>query len=118
MEFILDHWYLIVAGVVVVACIIWAAYRFFGLPTKEQVGKVKEWLLYAVTEAERQLGGGTGQLKLRSVYDLFIQRFPSLTRVVSFALFSSWVDEALEVMRDMLEKNTAVKTLVEGGVEK
>mgnify|MGYP000840045992 CR=1 FL=1 len=76
--------------------------------------RVKEWLLWAVTEAEKDLGGGTGKLKLRQVYDLFVQRFPWLAKAVSFELFSSLVDEALEEMREMLDNNQAVKAFVEG----
>ena len=39
----------------------------------------KEWLLFAVTEAEKSLGGGTGELKLHVTYDAFIKRFPLLS---------------------------------------
>ena len=84
------------------------------LPTEAQLAKVKEWLLWAVTEAEKDLGGGTGKLKLRQVYDLFVTRFPWLAKLVSFELFSDMVDEALEQMREMLDTNEAVKAFVEG----
>ena len=73
--------------------------------------------MYAVTEAEIDLGGGTGQLKLRMVYDMFVSRFPSIAKIVSFATFSVWVDDALVVMRSLLEKNEAVQTLVLGQTE-
>ncbi len=71
--------------------------------------------MWAVTEAEKDLGGGTGKLKLRQVYDLFVTRFPWLAKIVSFELFSGMVDDALEEMREMLAQNKAVKELVEGG---
>ena len=74
----------------------------------------REWLLWAVTEAEKELGGGTGKLKLRQVYDLFVTRFPWLARIVPFDLFSSMVDDALEEMREMLKTNQAVKAHVNG----
>lgn len=118
MEFIIENWLIIV---VAVACLTVAGvviYRYFGLPTDKQLDKVREWLLWAVTEAEKDLGGGTGKLKLRQVYDLFVTRFPWLARVVPFALFSEMVDDALEEMRELLATNTAVKTLVEGGAGK
>lgn len=114
MEFIINNWYIILALVVVLVCAGIAVYRFAGLPTEAQLKKVREWLLYAVTEAEKELGGGTGQLKLRTVYDLFIQRFPWLVQVIPFETFSGLVDEALEEMRKMLAQNQAVKALVEG----
>ena len=55
------------------------------------------------------LGSGTGQLKLRMVYDMFVQRFPWLARLISFEKFAGLVDEALVEMRNMLAKNAAVR---------
>lgn len=115
MDFIVNNWYIIVAILAALAVAGVIAYRYFKLPSTEQLAKVREWLLYAVTEAERELGGGTGKLKLRQVYDLFVTRFPWLAKIVSFELFSGLVDDALDEMREMLKSNTAVKALVEGG---
>lgn len=114
MEFILENWPVIVAAIAVVAVAAVAVARFVGLPTEAQLSKVREWLLWAVTEAEKDLGGGTGKLKLRQVYDLFVTRFPWLAKLVSFELFSDMVDDALEEMREMLDTNQAVKAFVEG----
>lgn len=114
MEFILENWPIIVAVIAVVAVAAVAVARFVGLPTDAQLSKVREWLLWAVTEAEKDLGGGTGKLKLRQVYDLFVTRFPWLAKLVSFELFSDMVDDALEEMREMLDTNQAVKAFVEG----
>ncbi len=118
MEFITDYWYIIIAIAAIAGVIGAATYRFVKLPTSEQLQKVREWLLYAVTEAEAALGGGTGQLKLRYVYNLFATKFPWLVKMVSFETFSGLVDDALDDMRAMLEKNSAVKTLVEEGAVK
>ena len=68
-------------------------------------GKAKEWLKWAVCVAEEELGTGTGQLKLRMVYDMFVEKFPALASVLPFNIFSKWVDLALEWMREMLDKN-------------
>ena len=113
VKFLVENWYLLIAGVGVAAAAVFMLYHFFKLPTKEQIAKIKEWLLYAVTEAEKELGGGTGQLKLRQVYDLFVQRFPAVAAVISFDTFSGWVDEALEQMREMLAKNEHAAAYVE-----
>lgn len=115
MEFIITYWYIILTVIAILVMAGVAVYRYLGLPREEQLAKVREWLLWAVTGAEKELGGGTGKLKLRQVYDLFVMRFPWLVRVVSFDLFSDMVDDALEEMRSMLQTNTAVKVLVEGG---
>lgn len=114
MEFIINYWYIIVAAIAALVVAGVAIYRYFGLPSDAQLAKVREWLLWAVTEAEKELGGGTGKLKLRQVYDLFVTRFPWLARIVPFDLFSSMVDDALEDMREMLKTNQAVKAHVSG----
>lgn len=115
MDYIIDNWYIILIFALFVVLAVCAVYRFAKQPTTEQLAKVREWLLWAVTEAERELGGGTGRLKLRQVYDLFIVRFPWLAKVVPFNLFSDLVDDALVEMRDLLAKNNAVQDYVEGG---
>lgn len=115
MDFIVNNWYIILAIIVLLVGGGFAVCRFAKLPRAEQLAKVKEWLLWAVTEAEAALGGGTGQLKLRYVYDLFVEKFPWLVKVISFELFSGLVDDALVDMREMLEKNAAVKAIVEEG---
>lgn len=115
MEFIVNNWYIILALAAALGVAAVYVYRYFNLPSEAQLAKVREWLLWAVTGAEKELGGGTGKLKLRQVYDLFVVRFPWLVRVVPFELFSSMVDDALDDMRKMLESNPAAKALVEGG---
>lgn len=114
MQFFIDYWYLIVAGVTVVAIGGYSVYVFVKKPSNAQLQSVKEWMLWAVTKAEKELGSGTGKLKLRYVYDMFITKFPWLDDVISFEMVSMMVDEALEEMRTMLEKNKAVNEYVNG----
>lgn len=113
MDFLIENWYIIVAGIAVLVAALVAIKHYWGLPTAQQIVAIKEWLLWAVVQAEADLGGGTGQLKLRYVYDLFVTQFSWAAKVVSFELFSSMVDEALDRMREMLETNPAVAALVE-----
>lgn len=65
----------------------------------------KDWLVWAVTEAEATFGSGTGQLKLRYAYELAIKRYPTIAKFIPFSLFSKLVDEALVIMRKMIENN-------------
>lgn len=65
----------------------------------------KNWLVWAVAEAESMFGSKTGKLKLRYAYELAIERFPVLAKLIPFAVFSKLVDGALDVMRDMIENN-------------
>lgn len=103
MQFIINHWYFIVFVIAVFAIM-------FTQPTK-----IKEWLVYATTQAEKELGGGTGQLKLRAVYDMFVTKFPWLSKIIPFSFFSYLVDEALKEMNNMLDTNSAVASYVIGG---
>lgn len=112
MNTVIDNWALIVALVCIVVTVAVAITGFFNQPTKQQLAKVKEWLLYAVTMAEKELGSGTGKLKLRYVYDLFLTKFSWLARLITFEQFSVLVDEALEEMKRLLESNTSVQQLV------
>ena len=115
MNFLLNNWQVLVAIVAVVAIAGLALYNFATLPREAQLNKVKEWLLWAVVEAEKTFGSGTGILKLRYVYDLFLGRFPALVKVVSFEKFSVLVDSALDKMRDLLDNNEKIEAYVEEG---
>ena len=90
--------------------IVAAAYKLFG------IDKIRSWLLWAVTQAEKEFGSGTGKLKLAFVYDMFIAKFPKLQIIVPFKLFSALVDQALAVMKEML-KNERILALIEKGGE-
>lgn len=112
MEFITDNWYVVLAAVAAVAVVIYLVIKFFKLPRESQIAKIKEWLLFAVTEAEKEFGSGTGQLKLRYVYDMFVTKFPYLVKFVSFELFSDLVDKALVEFKKLFNTNKAVKQYI------
>lgn len=112
MKFIVENWYIIVAAVAALAVIIYLLMKFFKLPRAAQIAKVKEWLLFAVTQAEKEFGSGTGQLKLRYVYDMFVTKFPYLVQFISFEFFSDLVDKVLVEFKKMFNTNVAVKQYV------
>ena len=91
-----------------------AIYKFIQSGKEHQITKVKEWLLFAVIQAEKELGGGTGQVKLRYVYDMFVSKFKFVQMLVSFEEFSEMVDDSLDIMRGMLSTNNKVKEYVGG----
>ena len=76
-------------------------------------GNIQEWMLWAVTDAENYLGSGTGKLKLRYVYDKCVEKFPAVKYLLPFSIFSTWVDEALVLMRDEIEKNPHIAAFAE-----
>lgn len=94
----------ILAGLIIILLLV------YGIMTN----KVKEWLKYAVTMAEKELGSGTGQLKLREVYDWFLEMFPVFGKIVPFSIFSKWVDLALDWMREQLKNNDNISVFVNG----
>ena len=104
---------IIALGIIgLIGIVIAAIYYFMTLSKDKQIQMVKNWLLLAVVEAEKALGSGTGQLKLRYVYDLFITRFKYLSLVISFPQFSMLVDEALDTMRNMIANNKQVEQYI------
>lgn len=104
MEWLMNNWYNILFVIVAAVAVIYGV----------SAGKAKEWLKWAVCYAEEELGTGTGQLKLRMVYDMFVDRFPALASILPFKIFSKWVDLALEWMREQLEKNENIRMMIEG----
>lgn len=124
MNFIVENWYFIVLAVAVLIVSGIGIYTFINYPTNDKIKKVKEWLLYAVMEAEKEFGSSTGQIKLRYVYDLFIAKFPAISKVISFESFSLLVDEALEQFKKLLisnktlQKKTYGSELDEAGIKK
>ena len=88
------------------------AFWFYKQEKSKQLEMIRQWLLLAVIEAEKQLGGGTGAVKLRYVYDMFIKRFGFISKIITFEQFSALVDEALEVMRLMIQQNQNVAAYI------
>lgn len=85
---------------------------FARLPRSERIQNVKEWLLYAVIEAEKELGEKTGALKLRLVYDRAVEKFTWISTLITFETFSEWVDEALDKMKSMLQDNAVIANYI------
>lgn len=81
------------------------------------VNGFKNWLVWAVSEAEATFGSKTGKLKLRYAYELAVSRFPMVAKFIPFALFSKLVDSALDVMRDMIENNKNIADAITDEIE-
>ena len=112
LDFLYNYWWIIIIAIAAIVVLGFLIYKFIKMPIANQIVKIKEWLLYAVAQAEKELGGGTGQLKLRYVYDLFIKTFPVLSNLISFNYFSNLVDIVLETFNQILDTNKQVDTYV------
>ena len=102
-----ENWYVIFAIIVFVIAGVVVIIRNMSM------GKMKEWLKYAVSLAEKELGSGTGQLKLRQVYDSFVSKYKWISVLISFDKFSELVDEALVWMRTEMDENQKIKNYIE-----
>ena len=109
---LIGYWLLFMALILISIIIIYGVYVFIKMPSDEQLNKVREWLLYAVTQAEKDLGGGTGKIKLRYVYDKFLIKFPYLIQVISFEDFELLVDQTLIQFRALLSSNQSLQNYV------
>lgn len=80
---------------------------------KKQAAEV---LLYLVTQAEAQLGAGTGQLKYSAVTMWLYEQLPGTARLLLPArVIDRMIEDAVEYMRGYLEENVNAKMIVEGG---
>ncbi len=94
-----------------------SVYKFMKLSKQQQIENIKQWLVFACLEAEKMLGGKTGQVKLRYVYDLFVSKYKFISCLIPFDTFSKWVDDSLIDMRNMISTNEAIRKIVEGGIK-
>ena len=115
LGFVMNNWLTIILSIAALAVFVVKVVQFVRSPSDKQIENLKEWLKLAVTEAEAALGSGTGQLKLRDVYDMAVEKFPWVGEFITFETFSTWVDEALEWMNNQLESNEKVKAYVVDG---
>lgn len=103
----------ILLGIIAVVAVAFFIAWFIKLPVGKKVENLKQWLRWAVVKAELALGSGTGQLKLRMVYDMAVEKFPWIEGVISFETFSKWVDEALDWLENQLQASDEIRELVE-----
>lgn len=108
----MDNVTLFVLGTILICVFIFCIYKFAKLGWFRQLEIIQEWLLLAVIKAEKELGSGTGQIKLRYVYDLFIDKFKFSSMFITFSQFSLLVDSALIVMKVILTDNKNVQEYV------
>ena len=82
--------------------------KFVKKSREEKIQVVKNWLLYAVAMAEKELGSGTGRIKLGQVYEQFLLVFPQLQRFISFDMFAKLVDDVLIQFQELVEENVTI----------
>lgn len=80
---------------------------------KGAIKQVNEILFYLVTEAEKQFGGGTGQLKYAAVVAWLYERLPLVTKfLITAKQLDEMIEESVHRMKDYLEKNKDARLLI------
>lgn len=102
VNFIIANWDFILLVLAAVAAVVFAVFK----GNKSVVMK----MLYAlVTEAEKNLGGGTGSLKLATVIETIYPKLPAVIKAfVTDAMLEKWVEEALAAAKTAWEKNAKI----------
>lgn len=89
-------------------------HSFFTSSNEEKINTIKKILLYLVAMAEKELGSGTGNLKLAKVYNEFTTQYPDLAKVITYEQFKTLVDEVLTEFEDMLKDNKKIEEYIKG----
>ena len=112
MQFLIDYWPFIIIFIAMAVIGIRFIIKFVKNPTPQQLESIKQWAIYACAMAEASLGSGTGQLKMRATYDMFLTKFPALSKLISFEAYQGITETALVEFKKMLAQNPSVKDLI------
>lgn len=112
LMFFKSNWMTILGALAIMTVASYHMMRWLDKPKAQQIADLKEWMKFAVVEAEKLLGYKTGELKLRWVYDKALVAFPWVAKFISFEIFKVYVDETLDWMRKELSENDSVAAYV------
>lgn len=109
IEFMAAHWDSIL--LILCTCLILGVLYFRG--QKKIVYKI----LYAlVTEAEKQFGGGTGELKQAYVIEKLYSALPAVLKaLVTAEQLEAWVDDVLIMAKEKWKQNANIDGYIKGG---
>lgn len=130
MQWLIDNWTLLASIIAAAVLASIKVVKYTKMSAEEKaaaereardklIRAVSDWLLRAVSEAEKELGGGTGKLKIRAVYERAIEVFgPQIVNVITLEQLDEMAQKPLSEMRKMLESNSDAAKYVEGGEQK
>lgn len=108
LNFILENWDSILGALAIIIVAVLAV-------VKQEKAVIFKMLYALVTEAEKQYGSGTGELKLSSVIAQIYEKAPAAVKVIPVSTLQSWVEEALETAKEKWAKNSNVATYITPG---
>lgn len=102
LTYLLAEWDFILLIVAAIAAVV-----FFSFKGNKTV--VMKMLYALVTEAEKELGGGTGALKLAKVIADVYPKLPTVIKLfITEKTLAQWVDLALDKAKETWAKNPAI----------
>lgn len=106
MQYIIENWATILLVLAAAAALVWFAY-------KGNKSVVMRMLYALVTEAEKNLGGGTGSLKLATVVEAIYPKLPGVIKLfISADTLEGWVEEALAAAKVEWERNAQIAAYI------
>lgn len=120
MKWLIENWSLIVAAGAAIAIAVIRVRNYLRMSKAEQEAAIErhkqallqavtEWALKGVTDAEKDLGAGTGKLKVRAAYEKAVEIFgPELVDILTLEQFDALIQKPLDELRKMLESNQGV----------
>ena len=93
VEFFIANWDSILAALVVIIIAVVAV-------VKQEKAVIFKMLFSLVTEAEKQYGSGTGELKLSSVVSQLYAKLPIAATIIPVGTVEKWVEEASKPISD------------------
>ena len=103
MEFLIQNWDLVLVVVCAIGGLGFMVYKYLTLPTSKKKESIRKNLLNLVIEAERLYGSKKGKEKFQFVYGMLSTTFIWL-KFIPVSVIEELVDEALDEMRELLEK--------------
>lgn len=102
LNFLAANWDSVAVVVVVIAAVVF-------LIVKKQWGLLDKMLFALVTWAEREYGGGTGNLKLAAVIEKVYPHIPAVIRLfISTATLEEMIEKALAEAKKRWDQNPAL----------
>ena len=111
LNFIITNWDFILLVVAAIIAVLYFAFK----GNKSVIMK----MLYAlVTEAEKELGSGTGALKLATVIAQIYPELPAFLKLfVSEKTLTKWIEDALAAAKEAWKQNAAMSEYIEKPTE-
>lgn len=111
INWIIANWDFILLIAAALACVLFAIF-------KGNKGIVMKMLYALVTEAEKELGSGTGSLKLAQVIERIYPKLPTIIKTfISEKTLQRWVEKALAAAKEAWANNIKLAEYIETPAE-